>query len=237
VNIPGATASTYAVTTADGGNTLRSTVAAQNVNGLSPYSASPVSQVVAPLPSATAAPVVSGRPGVGRKLSTTNGTWNTAANFAYQWLRCATDGTRCVSIAGATSASHVAVAADIGRRLEARVSATNAVGTGQAISKPSGVVVAVPHVKKAPHVSGRARLGGRLSASHGSWTGPPKSYRYQWLRCNARGGACVRIHHATHATYRVTRSDTGNRLRIRVTAANAAGSRQASSRPTAHVPA
>jgi hypothetical protein len=237
VDIAGATASTYTATSADGDYTLRSTVAARNVNGLSPYAASAATQIVAPLPISTGAPVVTGRAGVGRKLTTTSGTWNTGATFTYQWLRCATDGTHCAAIKGATAAIHVAVAADVGRRLEARVSATNAVGTGQALSKLSGVVVAAPRIKEAPHISGRARAGQRLSASRGSWTGPPTSYRYQWLRCNAQGGSCIRIRRATNSTHRVGRLDAGHRLRIRVTAANAAGSRQATSRATAHVPA
>jgi hypothetical protein len=235
VNIAGATGPTYTATTDDGGYTLRSTVAAQNVNGFSPYAASAASQIVAPLPIATAAPVVSGRAGVGRTVATTNGTWNTPAAFAYQWLRCAADGTHCAAIAGATAATHIAVAADVGRRLEARVSATNAVGTGVALSRLSGIVVAVPRSKKAPRVSGYARTGGRLSASKGLWTGPPSSYRYQWLRCSERGGSCLRIRHATHSTYRVGRPDAGDRLRVRVTATNAAGSRTATSVPTKRV--
>ena len=109
--------------------------------------------------------------------------------------------------------------------------------SAQALSKRSGVVVARPAVKKAPRISGRPQVGGRLSASRGSWSGPPKSYRYQWLRCNARGGFCVRIRHAKHATYRLGRIDARHRLRVRITAVNAAGSSMARSRATAHVPA
>ena len=235
VNIPGATGSTYTLTTADGDQYVRSTVSAANVNGFSPYAAS-ASEAVIPQPLATATPGLSGKAAVGKKLSTTPGAWNTSATFAYQWLRCASDGTHCAAIPGATSATRNAVSADVGRRLEARVSATNVVGTGQALSKLSGVVVAAPRVKKAPHISGRARTGRRLSANHGLWTGPPASYRYQWLRCNTRGGSCVRIRRATHSTYRVGRPDAGHRLRIRVTAANAAGSRRATSQGTARVP-
>jgi hypothetical protein len=98
------------------------------------------------------------------------------------------------------------------------------------------VIVSRPHAKKAPHISGKARVGRRLSAVRGTWSGPPKSYRYQWLRCNARGGSCARIRHATHSTYRLTRTDAAHRLRVRVTATNAAGSRLAASRATARVP-
>jgi hypothetical protein len=192
---------------------------------------------VVPLPAATGQPALSGVAAVGKKLSTTTGSWNTPATFAYQWLRCAADGSGCTNISGATSPIHVAVAADSGRRLEARISATNVVGTAQTLSKLSGVVVAVPRVTKAPRISGRVRAGRRLSANPGSWSGPPKSYRYQWLRCNARGGSCLRIHHATRLKYRLTSLDAQHRLRVRVTAVDAAGRRTASSRATPRVPA
>jgi hypothetical protein len=236
VNIPGATASTYTATSADGGSYVRSTVSAGNVNGSSPSVAS-AGQVVVPLPAATGLPALSGVAAVGKKLSTTTGSWNTQAAFAYQWLRCAPDGSGCTNISGATSATHVAVAADSGHRLEARISATNVVGTTEALSKRSGVVVAVPRAEKAPRISGRAQIGRRLSASRGSWSGPPKSYRYEWLRCSAHGGSCVRIRHATLSRYRLTRLDARHRLRVRVVAVNAAGSRGATSRATASVPA
>ncbi len=236
-DISGAAAATYTLTAADVGHTVRSSVSAHNGVGTASFVASAPSSVVVPLPSATAAPTLSGLPAVHKKLSTTTGSWNTAAGFAYQWLRCAADGTACTTISGATAATYVAVAADAGHTLEARVSATNAAGMTAALSKRSGVVVVVLAVKKAPHISGRARVGRRLSATHGSWSGPPKSYRYQWLRCNARGVSCARIRHATHAKYRLTKTDARHRLRVRVTAVNAAGSKMATSARTARVPA
>ena len=233
--ISGATAATYLLTAADVGHVVRSTVSAHNAVGTAGPIAS--SGLLVAAPTATRQPLLSGVAAVGKTLATTSGSWNTQARFTYQWLRCAANGGHCVAISGARAARHIAVAADVGRRLEARVSATNSVGTGQALSKLSRVVVAVPHIRTAPHISVPARVGGRLSASHGSWTGPPKSYHYQWLRCNARGASCVRILHATHSVYRVTQHDAGHRLRIRVTALNAAGSRLATSQASARVPA
>ena len=235
--ISGATTATYLLTAADAGHVVRSTVSSHNLVGTAGPIASETSGLVVTVPAATSRPRLSGVAAVGKKLSTTSGAWNTRARFAYQWLRCSVDGSHCAVVSGARAATHIGVAADVGRRLEARVSAMNVDGTAQARSKLSAVIVAVPHVRKAPRISGRARAGGRLSASHGSWTGPPKSYRFQWLRCNADGGSCVRVQHATHSAYRVTQQDAGHRLRIRVTAANAAGRRLATSQASAHVPA
>jgi hypothetical protein len=233
--ISNATGATYLLTAADVGHVVRSTVSAHNLVGTAGAIASAASGVVVTMPAATGRPRLSGAAAVGKRLSATSGAWNTPARFAYQWLRCGADGGHCAAISGAKTATHIAVSADLGRRLEARVSATNAVGTAQALSGLSAVIVAVPHIRKAPHISGRARVGGMLSTSHGSWTGPPKSYRYQWLRCNAQGASCVHIQHATHSAYRVTQHDVGHRLRIRVTALNAAGSRFATSQASGHV--
>jgi hypothetical protein len=235
-DIPGATDSTYTLTPADGGEYIRSTVSAANVNGSSPYAASAGESVV-PVPAASALPIVSGRAGVGKKLTVTSGVWNTQAAYAYQWLRCAADGTHCRAIAGAAGTSHVALAADAGHTLQVRVSAANAAGSGEVLSKRSGVVVALPRLRKAPRIVGRVRVGGLLSATPGTWSGPPKSYRYEWLRCNTRGGSCTRIRQATHAKYRLKRTDASHRLRVRVTAVNAAGSRPATSQATGGVSA
>lgn len=234
-NVPGATAATYPLTSADVGHTVRVEVSAHNAIGTTAPAASTVSAVVVPAPQATGAPVLSGAAAVGKALSTTAGTWNTPGTFTYTWLRCRASGTGCTAIAGATSATYVATKADRGHTLEARVVATNAAGTTTAYSSHSRVVVGLPSARTAPRVSGRAHVGRRLSSSRGSWSGAPADYRYQWLRCGAHGTSCVRIRGATHRTYRVTKGDARHRLRVRVTARNAAGARVATSRATAAV--
>jgi hypothetical protein len=92
-----------------------------------------------------------------------------------------------------------------------------------------------------PAISGRAEQGVRLSASRGTWTGTsPISYAFQWVRCGADGGEpdggnCTLISGATGDRYRLTSADVGSRMRVRVTAMNADGSRTAASNPTAVV--
>jgi hypothetical protein len=233
-NIAGATSSSYTLTTADGGMSLRATVSATNVNGASPYAAS-ADVVVVPVPAATAPPAVSGPAGVGKQLSSTSGSWNTSATFAYRWQRCAADGGECVPIAGATTATHTLVGADAGHTLKAIVTATNVAGTASSTSAASHKVVAIPKLTSAPRISGKARVVHRLAAGRGKWTWTPTKFRYQWLRCSASGGRCAAIKKATRATYRVAKKDAGHRLRLRVTATNAAGSRSATSRTTARV--
>jgi hypothetical protein len=222
-NIPNAASSTYTLAAADAGHTVRVEVSAHNATGTSTPVPSATTVTVTPVPAASAAPALSGVAAVHKQLSTTNGTWNSATSFAYAWLRCAANGTNCSVIPGATTAAYVVVAADAGHRLEARVSATNVAGTTAAVSAHSGLVVDVPGATKGPHISGHAKVGKKLSGSTGSWTYSPTGFRYQWLRCNAHGGSCSTIHHATHSKYKLTNHDAGHRLRLRVTATNAAG--------------
>ena len=111
-----------------------------------------------------------------------------------------------------------------------------------ALVLPLGQGAAAPAVPPSntgePTISGRAEQGVRLSASRGTWTGTqPISYAYQWVRCGADGGQpdggnCAIISGATGDRYRLTSADVGSRMRVRVTATNADGSRTAASNPT-----
>jgi hypothetical protein len=190
-----------------------------------------------PRPGNTTAPVVTGTATVNQTLTTSAGAWTGGpSGFHYQWQRCT--GTTCVNVAGATAGTYKLTSADGGHSVRSVVTATNVNGASTpAAAAPTAVVIDVPAATKLPHVSGRTRAGKKLSGSHGSWTYSPTSYRLQWLRCNAQGAHCSSIRHATHATYKLTKRDARHRLRLRVTATNAAGRTTAVSKATARVPA
>src|SRR5579872_5909169 len=86
-----------------------------------------------------------------------------------------------------------------------------------------GQSTAVPSNTSLPSISGSARDGSDLTASHGSWDGNPSSYAYAWLRCDTQGGSCKAIGGATSRMYTVQTADVGSRLRVQVTATNGAG--------------
>jgi hypothetical protein len=219
------------------------TVSAPNVAEQLPYNNGPVMHTNATyaiywLPTArnTTAPAVTGTAVVNQILTTSPGSWALGGTpSSYQWQRCASNGTSCADIPGATATTYKLTSADGGHVVRSTVRATNVNGpSAPAASAHTAVVVDVPAVTKAPHISGNARVGKKLSGSHGSWTYSP-TYRYQWLRCNTRGGGCASIHTATRSTYKLSKQDTGHRLRLRVTATNAAGTKTATSSPTARI--
>ncbi len=78
-----------------------------------------------------------------------------------------------------------------------------------------------------------ATVGGQLVADPGSWSGSPTSYAYQWQRLDS--GDWDPIGGATASAYTPTSSDSGDQLRVVVTASNASGQAAATSSATAAV--
>jgi hypothetical protein len=107
------------------------------------------------------------------------------------------------------------------------------VGAGSAAAQ-----TARPQNTVRPTISGAAKQGEVLTADPGTWTGTqPITLTYQWRRCDTNGANCANIIGATSKTYTLTSVDVGNRLRVRVRAANSAGATNATSLPTAVVAA
>ena len=93
-------------------------------------------------------PVISGDASVGSTLTATQGTWSGSPTaFAFQWLRCpssggASDGSDCAALGGATTQAYVVASSDVGSRLRARVTASNADGSASAVSNATVLVSA-----------------------------------------------------------------------------------------------
>ncbi|MCU0312873.1 MAG: hypothetical protein MUC84_02275 [Solirubrobacteraceae bacterium] len=241
-DVPGATGTTFGLTPADVGGTLRVRVSAANGAPGTAAATSAASAVIAPAgPANLTAPVVSGLAQEGETLTTTDGTWSgtPVISFTYQWRRCDASGSTCASVPGATSASYTLTAADLGFTLRAVVTASNAApAPASAVSAATAVVAAAPPVNTdAPVVSGTARDGSTLSATDGTWTGTaPITLTRRWQRCDALGGGCLDLPGATGTTYDLTPADVGATVRVVVTADNPApGVVVAASAPTAVV--
>jgi hypothetical protein len=197
-------------------------------------------------PQNTGEPSVLGTTVENNTLTTSNGAWSgSPTTFAYQWLRCPTnggaaDGSNCGVIPSATKSAYRLQHADIGFRIRTRVTASNADGSATATSNPtSGVVTAAgtrPVSTSPPTISGTPQVGQTLTGNKGSWSGNPTDYNFSWMRCDANGGGCSNISGALAATYVLTSADLGTTIRFKVGAKKAGSARVfATSVPTAVV--
>jgi hypothetical protein len=162
----------------------------------------------------------------GDTLNVDPGAWTgDPSSIAAQWYRCDQSATNCAPIAGATSLAYTLVSADLGNTVFATVTATNGAGSGTAATYASGVVGA-PTVVSEPAITGDANVDGTtLSVSHGSWTGAPTAYAYQWSSCEGFTLMCSPLPGATSSTYLVSvLALNGHYLTVDVTASNASGS-------------
>ena len=191
-------------------------------------------------PTLVADPVISGTPRVGSQLTVSNGTWSNVAQdatYAYQWFRSKTVAMQesWAEIDGATSNTYTPVDTDEGRTLFVQVTISSASSTMTAESGQVTVAAAAPATAPVstarPKVSGSAKVGSTLTGSAGGWTANyPLTYAYQWFRDGAT------ISGATKTTYKVTTSDAGRKLSLRVTATSAGKSATATSSATSTVP-
>jgi streptogramin lyase len=235
--IPGATASSYTVLSADVGSTLVVAVTASNSAGSASVESSPTATVAAP-PASTSPPSISGSPTQGQVLSASPGSWSgyPEPTYAYQWQRCDQSGLNCNTISGANVSTYTLGAADVGSTLVVAVTASNSAGSAQASSAASTVVTAAPVSTSPPTIVGYAQQGVTLSASPGSWSGyPAPTFAYQWMRCTPSGAGCTVISGATTASYTPVSADVGQTVELAVTATNSSGSASANSAPSSTV--
>jgi hypothetical protein len=239
-NITGATASSYRILNSQVGDTLRAIVTASNAAGSAKADSAVTAVIVAGPPANTELPAISGEAKEGKTLSASTGKWAGTEPFSYtyQWERCNAAGEGCANVSGATSSSYILGQSDVGDTLRVIVTAKDSVGSTEATSEPSAVVIGSPLNTSAPVISGTARDGQTLSASTGAWSGyPALSYSYQWESCNLDGEECDDIEGATSQTYALGSGDLETTVRVVVTATNLLGSGQSTSAATSVVEA
>jgi DNA-binding beta-propeller fold protein YncE len=231
--IAGANGSSYTLTGADAGGTIRSLVTATNISGATTVASNPTALIIPQPPAGIAAPGIAGTTINLQTLAASPGSWtNNPTKFAYKWQDCDATGASCAAIAGATASTYTLALSDVGDTIRVAVTATNAGAGVTATSGPTAVIAPAlvpwadtpaPGPLAAPSVSGAATVGSALACSTGRWSNGPTDYAYQWNRGNAP------IAGATAATYTVVGADRGQALSCTVTATNAGGAIQADS--------
>ena len=133
------------------------------------------------------------------------------ASVTYEWLR----GSEVVQ---SDAEPYAITTADLGESITFRVRAARSGYTNIERSDSTAVVQASPVFTKVgtPSISGTAKVGSRLTAVRGTWTGSSAvtiDYAYQW---SANG---AEIDGATSSTYLLLPAQRGKTVTVRVTAA------------------
>ncbi len=104
-------------------------------------------------------PSVSGVARAGRTLTADPGAWSgvPAPTFSFQWWRCEADGSACFEV-GSGESTYALSAADISKRIEVSVTASNPVGSEASTSLPTERIYPAPvSLLTTPSASTRAR--------------------------------------------------------------------------------
>ena len=139
----GATGTSYTLTVADLGATIRVAVTADPAGSTTAVSTQTASVASPQPPANTSLPVISGSAVSGQLLSASTGVWSgNPTGYAYEWRRCDAAGAGCVAIAGASGLGYTLAAADVGATVRVAVTASNGGGSATAVSVQSAVVAA-----------------------------------------------------------------------------------------------
>jgi len=95
----------------------------------------------------TAAPTITGQPGIGSAVSASPGTWSTpagagATTYTYQWQDCNSEANNCQPIPGAQNATYTPTTADAGHTLRVQVTAADNDGASSATSAATSALPA-----------------------------------------------------------------------------------------------
>ena len=238
------TTSSYVIPDSYVGKYLQARVIAHNGSTWSEAAYTDTVWVPAP-PVNTGVPAVTGTVKVGASLSAGTGTWTNppadASGYAYQW-QVSADNSVWDAAAGTGNAtsSYVPGAAEYGKYLRVKVTATNDGGSVDATSTSSVVLPVAPVSSVVPAVTGTVQVGETLSVDTGTWTSQqaPTTYVYEWqVSANGTDGwaTAAGTGNAT-SSYVPDASEYAQYLQVKVTATNDGGSTDATSTSSVVLP-
>ena len=206
--VAGATGSSFTPAAAD----LRKQVAVQVTASRVGYStATATSAATAGVVPATfqntGDPSIQGTPRVGMPLRALPGGWSPEPTLGYQWSAGGTP------IAGATASTFTPTAAQAGKTLTVRVTASRPGYLTSVVDTrvTAAVLPGTNSVRTVPEISGRPLVGQTLTATGGTWAVPPTSVTYAWF---ADGKA---VPGAVSSKLALTRAQLDQRITVAVT--------------------
>jgi hypothetical protein len=227
-DISGATLDHYDTTSSDIGHTLAVRVTGTNPYGSDTATSQPTTAIQGAPPKNQVPPGIVGTTQDGQRVTITSTEWDGSfpLAYSYQWMRCDQGGANCTSIDRAINEAYRFTSADVAHTVRVQMTATNSYGSDTVTSQPSAVVSGAPPVNTSPPgLSGAPVTGQTLDYTSSQWSGTqPFTYSTQWIRCDSNGANCQNIAGATGDRYTLTSSDLGNRVKLRLTAANQWGS-------------
>jgi hypothetical protein len=142
--IAGATGTTYTITPANLGATIRFAVTASDSSGETTLASSPTGEITTGngMPASSSPPTITGSATVGTTLTSTTGSWvgDQPITYSYQWLQCDKSGNACAPISAAVNSSYKLAQNQVGSTVRIKVIATNSRGNGSAISTQTAVI-------------------------------------------------------------------------------------------------
>jgi hypothetical protein len=217
VNITGATAATYLVTSSELNQFLRVAITAINeVGGSTVYSgfSEPIAATAPPVN--TSAPLVSGSPFETSTMTLiSKGQWSgvVETQLLTQWQIC-TNAISCVDISTATSTTYVATSSDVGKSIRVKITAPYSQKNVEAFSNQTSLIKKAHTNVFEPTLLSYADIGDTIDIFQGAWEGLLiTKLSYIWQRCSSLS-SCKNITGATSNTYKPTTSDRGYSLRV-----------------------
>ena len=224
-DIEDAASSTYTLSDADVGKTIRVRVSFTDDRGYEEtLTSAATTAVTRPNSPATGAPTISGTAQVDETLTADisgiadeDGLDN--VSYSYQWI--ANDASADTDISGQTGSTYTLVSADVGKTIRVRVSFTDDRGHEEnLVSAATTAVQPRPNspATGAPTISGTAQVGETLTADISGIADEDgldnASYSYQWIANDA--SADTDISGQTGPTYTLVSADVGKTIQVRV---------------------
>ncbi|WP_417364667.1 hypothetical protein [Glutamicibacter arilaitensis] len=204
--IKGATKRTYTPVAADLGKSLKVRITAKAKGYRSTSKTSKARKISSGTIKVYKSLKITGTPRFGKTISA-SAKFSGETKVSYQWYK---NGKK---VKGATKKSLKLTAKDINAKYKVRITATKSGYKKRSLTSNSvKISKALFSVKSAPKISGSKSVGKTLKATKGSFSPKATAYSYQWLR---NGKA---IKKATKSSYKITSSDRGFSISVRVTA-------------------